>query len=367
MFSSPNKKVLFIIPSLTHGGVEKFALEYATSLKAKGHWPVVVGVGKNGPLSAFLIERGIEHYALKLRFFEGQSRWSFLRNSWAFYSHTKPINAEVWIGASYWCNILVGLIGPLAKAKKRIWSQRSVDTFIVKGRLEHIAKKGITHYTANGIAPLTHIVERHGIQRSEVCILTNVLEHRLWNIDLKAKAAKPTECFRILMVANYFPEKLQSMAIEAVSKVRKERPDISFRLDLLGTAPGGYTVELNKALAFDLKLDTQVFFHESNANKDDLFQHADVGLLATLSEGYSNSVVEYMAYGLPILASDILANRDALGDEFPSAFFENTAEGLSNAIVAMYDNPALMIEMGKRNRQRVLERHVFEPAQRWPF
>jgi glycosyltransferase involved in cell wall biosynthesis len=358
---------MFVIPSLTFGGVEKFALEYATALKSAGHVPVVVGIGKDGPLRNVLEERGIEHYALRLRFFIGQDRLSFLRNTWAFYRKTKPIQAEVWMGISYWCNILVGLVGPWANTKKRIWNQQSVDAAVFKGRIEQLAKLGITHYAANGLAPLQHISTRHSILPAKIFRLDNILEKDLWNfaeITLKSKAS---DVFKVLMVANYFPEKLQSMAIEAVSKIRDVRPDIPLRLDLLGAAPGGYFVELNKALAYDLELYGRVFFHQTNAEKNTLFQQADVGLLATLSEGYSNSIVEYMAYGLPVLASDILANRDALGDAFPAAFFENSVDSLAKAMVTLYEDPDLRFKMGQGNRSRVLARHVFNPEAIWPF
>jgi glycosyltransferase involved in cell wall biosynthesis len=364
---STNQTILFILPSLTFGGVEKFALEYASSLKKGGFNPVVIGLGKNGPLATLLFERGIEHEAFQLRFYAGQSKRSFLANTFKFYQKTAKWQAAVWVGASYWCNIVVGLVGPWRRAEKRIWSQRSVDTGIFKGRMERMAQMGITHYSANGLAPLKHIVERHGLAESDVHVLTNVLEKELFFCTPKEVVSPPKTCFRILMAANYFPEKLQSMAIEAVRQVRDVRPDIPLRLDLLGTAPGGNYVEQNKALAFDLDLSGCVFFHTDNQEKVRLFQQADIGLLATLSEGYSNSIVEYMAHGLPVLASDILANRDVLGDEFPAAFFLNTKLALANAIIALYDNPDLQLAMGQSNQIRARARHIFDPAQQWPF
>lgn len=74
-----------------------------------------------------------------------------------------------------------------------------------------------------------------------------------------------------------------------------------------------------------------------------------------------------MAYGLPVLASDILANRDALGDAFPAAFFENSVDSLAKAMVTLYEDPDLRFKMGQGNRSRVLARHVFNPEAIWPF
>jgi glycosyltransferase involved in cell wall biosynthesis len=94
---------------------------------------------------------------------------------------------------------------------------------------------------------------------------------------------------------------------------------------------------------------------------------SDVGLLPTLSEGYSNSIVEDMTYGLPVLPSGILANRDALGNDFAIAYLDNLAEALASAILALYENPEMRLAMGKFNLQRVRQRHVFNAAGIWPF
>ena len=40
---------------------------------------------------------------------------------------------------------------------------------------------------------------------------------------------------------------------------------------------------------------------------------------------------------------------------------------LAKAIVALYEDPDLRFKMGQANRSRVLDRHVFNPAERWPF
>ena len=119
--------------------------------------------------------------------------------------------------------------------------------------------------------------------------------------------------------------------------------------------------------AYDLGLSGRVFFHTSNAQKQEVIQQAHVGVLPTLSEGYSNALMEYMAAGLPVLASDILANRDVLGSDYASAFFKNTAESLATAVLELMHNEALRQEMGKANRHRILKLHRFDPANQWPF
>jgi glycosyltransferase involved in cell wall biosynthesis len=77
--------------------------------------------------------------------------------------------------------------------------------------------------------------------------------------------------------------------------------------------------------------------------------------------------MEYMAAGLPVLASDILANRDVLGSDYATAFFENTADSLAKALLEIINNEPLRKEMGRANRNRILRFHRFDPASLWPF
>ena len=87
-----------------------------------------------------------------------------------------------------------------------------------------------------------------------------------------------------------------------------------------------------KALAFDLNLNKHVEFLGLVDDIADFLSKMDVGLLSTKSEGLSNSLLEYMAVGLPVIATDIVQNREALGPE--NKFFE---VGNSQQLVDLFE------------------------------
>jgi glycosyltransferase involved in cell wall biosynthesis len=62
----------------------------------------------------------------------------------------------------------------------------------------------------------------------------------------------------------------------------------------------------------------------------------DIAVLCSFAEGFSNSLLEYMAAGLPIIATDVGGNREALGDA-GLLIQPNDAVALSNAILALLD------------------------------
>lgn len=343
---------------------------YAQAIKEAGTWhPVVVSLGRDGPLKQRLDELGIDNQALNSRFSLDFGRINALSEGRKVFEKLKPLRAHTWIGSSYMCNLAVGVLGPLAGVKQRIWWQKSVDSTIAVGRIEKWARHGITEYAANGLAPALHLQQRLQPQKKiRIAKMLNLLDSTDCLALEQALQRKNSE-FRMVLLANYFPEKLHELLIQALAQLQNKDTGIPFRLDIFGNEPGGQGHKINcaKALAYDLGLSGRVFFHTSNAQKQEVIQQAHVGVLPTLSEGYSNALMEYMAAGLPVLASDILANRDVLGSDYASAFFKNTAESLATAVLELMHNEALRQEMGKANRHRILKLHRFDPANQWPF
>ena len=76
----------------------------------------------------------------------------------------------------------------------------------------------------------------------------------------------------------------------------------------------------------------------------------DIGVLSSLAEGFSNSLLEYMASGLPSVATDVGGNREALRD---TGFLvpPNDPAALAEGILRLR-TPAVRQQMGLAARQR---------------
>jgi glycosyltransferase involved in cell wall biosynthesis len=86
----------------------------------------------------------------------------------------------------------------------------------------------------------------------------------------------------------------------------------------------------------------------------------DIGVLSSLAEGFSNSLLEYMAAGLPAIATDVGGNREALGDS-GILIPPDDPQALANAILELC-SPELRDRLGKAARARV-ERFGLERAE----
>jgi sugar transferase (PEP-CTERM/EpsH1 system associated) len=98
------------------------------------------------------------------------------------------------------------------------------------------------------------------------------------------------------------------------------------------------------------------------ADVPDVMQGLDCFVLPSQAEGISNTILEAMAAGLPVLATDVGGNAELVlhgetGELVPPGDVQAMAEGL----LRMANDPARATAMGRAGRARV-ERHFSLPA-----
>jgi glycosyltransferase involved in cell wall biosynthesis len=116
--------------------------------------------------------------------------------------------------------------------------------------------------------------------------------------------------------------------------------------------------ELLEALAERLEIERHVRFVGDVEDVAGLLAASDVGVLSSLpAEGCSNAVLEKMAFGLPVVASDIPGIRETLGsDRWPSVVPPNDPGAMGTALTRLCLDQELRVRIGSDNamRQRAL-------------
>lgn len=93
----------------------------------------------------------------------------------------------------------------------------------------------------------------------------------------------------------------------------------------------------------------------------DLLRGLDCFVLPSLAEGVSNTVLEAMASGLPIVATRVGANSDLVEDGVTGRLVRpGDSEALAGAILAYFDDPATAERHGRAGRQRAESRFSLE-------
>lgn len=165
-------------------------------------------------------------------------------------------------------------------------------------------KEAITHYV--GVcSQLGEWARKAGIPSHRISVIENAIAlERIRNaapLDIRAELGIPASCLLGLMVANLRPEKGVDVLLDAVARVRATRP---FKL-LLAGARVEPNFERLRAQCERLGLTDTVLFLGSRPDVDRLSRSADFAVLSSHTESGPLALVEYMAAGLPFVATRV--------------------------------------------------------------
>jgi glycosyltransferase involved in cell wall biosynthesis len=155
----------------------------------------------------------------------------------------------------------------------------------------------------------------------------------------------------VSIVANVnHPVKDHPTFLRAARRVRAQVPDAAFVV-----AGEGGLLESYRALAAELGIGEDVFFTGRCERVGDLLAVSDVCVLSSRAEGFSNSILEYMAAGRPSVVTDVGGAREAITEgETGYVVAPGDEEALAARVAALLRDPEGARLMGERAR-RVVE------------
>lgn len=116
-----------------------------------------------------------------------------------------------------------------------------------------------------------------------------------------------------------------------------------------------------EALARRKGVEGQILFAGSRSDVSGWLPFGFVGLSCSESEGYSNAVVEYMQAGLPVVATDVGGNREAVAEGGTGWRFKpGDTQVLAKRLADLLDNPNQARAMGAAGRRLAQDRHGLE-------
>ncbi len=116
-----------------------------------------------------------------------------------------------------------------------------------------------------------------------------------------------------------------------------------------------------ETLVRELGLTGRFRFDSGITNPREYLAAANIFVLPSRSEGFSNAIIEAMAESLPVVATDVGGNAEAVKDGVTGFIVPSEdVAALSNAIIGLLSDPAKAKEMGSAGRERVLERFTID-------
>jgi glycosyltransferase involved in cell wall biosynthesis len=199
-------------------------------------------------------------------------------------------------------------------------------------------------------------VAAESLDPDKVAVVYQGLDMTVFNLGLgdasvSERLGIPRSSRVIGIVANLRPVKDIPLFLRAARLVAQEFDDVVFLI-----AGHGEQYQELCQLACELGLQERVFFTRGEGKIMDYLSRMCIACLSSFSEGFSNAVMEYMAAGLPVVATDVGGNRDAIVDGQTGYLVrERTPEALAKPLIHLLRNEDLRLQMGLAGFQRCTE------------
>lgn len=176
-----------------------------------------------------------------------------------------------------------------------------------------------------------------------------------WGVDLDAFRPMPSrrnDGFGVLSLRTWSENYNVDIIIRAFAEFHNLRPELRATLHLLG---GGELEGDLRALVKKLEVDSLVKFH-GKVSEDclpEIMSLCDVSISVPTSDATAMSLLESMAMGLPVVVSDLAANRQWVDNKSGFVVPRRDVDAIVTALLALADDPNLRKEMGERNRFKI--------------
>jgi L-malate glycosyltransferase len=256
-------------------------------------------------------------------------------------------------------DLWAGFVTKAMSSAKLIWSRR--DMGILRTGKHHAAYRLMARAPDKVFAVSEqvrrHCIEVDGIDPKRVQTIYNGLDLADWNAG--SRSAERAGESVVATVGNIRRVKGHDVFIRAAASVIEKFPHASFCIagDVLEPE---YFVEL-QTLVSELKLSDRFHFVGGVTDLRSYLSAAEVFVLPSRSEGFSNAIVEAMAAALPVVATDVGGNAEAVQDGVSGIIVPpEDSDALASAIISLLSDTAKAKGMGAEGKRLAAVRFTTE-------
>jgi len=186
--------------------------------------------------------------------------------------------------------------------------------------------------------------EKCGFKAGKIFVIHNAISTSQLNGKLKRKGPE----IRIVTVSRFVKQKDFKTALYSFNKLVNNNKEKAFKYYLVGYG----RVEKNiRSLSKDLKIDDRIELLINPSNVTEILTGCDIYLSTSLFEGLSNSIMEAMVAGLPIIATDVGDNRFLVRHGFNGFLLPvGDINGIVEKLEFLSESKDLRIEFGEKSR-----------------
>ncbi len=228
-----------------------------------------------------------------------------------------------------------------------------------KKRLLKTADRGAAAVVVNARAVADHFVAR-GLDASKVRLIPNMLDLEEFD-GLAAQDMFMPEGRIIGMVCRLEPEKDVGMFLRAAVQLLGDYPDLMFVV-----AGSGSMGDELKRQSVEAGIGDSVVFLGERTDVPALIKRFHIGVLTpSMNEGLSNSILEYMAARIPVVATRCGGNEELLVNAGAGLVVQpGDWRSLASALARLLEESETAEELGARGRMKVEADHTPEAVSR---
>jgi glycosyltransferase involved in cell wall biosynthesis len=356
------RRVFFLLDSFMLGGTEIQAVELARRLDPARYQVTIGCLRKEGPLLDRVEEKHLPvvHIDMGRGIDSPSGALAVLRLARLL----RRERFEIVHAHDLWSN-LVGMSGAiLARVPVRITSQRDLSHDRWYGTYR---RRILRFFQARSSVVLTNagairdgLIERERIPPENVRVIYNGVDvARLRRIEANRKTLFPNSEGKklVVLVGNMISDvKGHSTLISAAGEIIKAFPQVQFVL--VGDGPRRPVFEQQVSAS---GLAGHFLFLGRRRDVPEILACCSVAVLPSLAEGLPNAVLEYMASGLPIVASALGGNLEVLEDGVTGLLVPpQDAGALAAALLKLLTDDDFANKLGRVAREDVASRFSFE-------
>ena len=341
-------RLLIVIDQLDVGGAENQLRQTLPRLVAKGFDITIFTLLRPGQYANELRSKGIRVIAppafkvlRKTGFFSKPSQilCSAAKLISLYLTHSFNL-IHFYLPRSY---IVGGLCALLTRQHNLIMSRRSLNDYqknkSISAKCEKFLHQRMQHIIVNSNAIKQQLIKEEGVLGDKITVIYNGIDAEKYQ---SLRVEKPENQLTLITVANLYPYKGHALLLNAVAKA--DLPQ-DWQVWCVGRDAGELT-HLQQ-LAKTLGIDSHVQWLGKRNDVPTLLNQADIGIQVSQQEGFSNSVLEGMAAGLPMIVTDVGGNPEAVThNETGLVILNNDQVALTDAINQLAKNVALRHKLG---------------------
>lgn len=348
--------ILILTHSLHVGGAERHLLRLVSNIDTKKYNILVACLFEPGFIGRRLSGAGVQVF------------WNIMKNNldlFGFWRLTRIARNEnidlIYIPLTpltlFWgvlCAKITGIRSTVARSTTiyplyHISRRRKIITSLSLPFVDRIIAQSFSHRD--------YLIESVGIKREKIIVLYNGVDTKSYKTGNGSESIKrdlkiPKDAPVIGIVARLVPEKGIDVFLRAAKRVVETVHEARFII-----AGDGKDRDSLQNLARQLAIDKHVIFLGTRDDIPKIIASLDVAVMSSITEAFSNAILEYMAGSRPVVATDAGSNAEIVVDGdtgliIPSGDFE----ALAAAVLRLVRNRKMAVAMGEAGRKRVQEK-----------